>query len=96
MKKFNETMLKPGERVIVAFKAPWCKPCNTLTPVLEDISKYCVPIYEVNIDEQRQMAVNYGVKTIPTLIIFNDGKIEDIITGISDASYEEVTARLMR
>lgn len=58
---------------LVDFFADWCGPCKMLMPVLESVSEN-IDIIKVNVDEHQDLAVKYGVMSIPTLIVFKDGK----------------------
>jgi thioredoxin 1 len=75
MENFQEELRKGIQ--LVDFNAPWCAPCRALEPFIKKIRKTYqnrVGIFEVNIDEQGPLAVDFGVQSIPTLIIFKDGK----------------------
>lgn len=75
MENFQEELRKGIK--LVDFNAPWCAPCRALEPVIKKIRiayQNRVGIFEINIDEQGPLAVDYGVQSIPTLIIFKDGK----------------------
>jgi len=70
---FKEEIAKG--RVLVDFYADWCGPCRMLLPVLEESDqKIGIPIKKVNVDDSASIAREYGVMTIPTLILFEDGK----------------------
>ncbi len=71
--------------VLVDFFANWCGPCKMLTPVLEDLSATMpnVNIVKVDVDVDSELAGQYGVQSIPNLVIFKDGKAVDQITGFT-------------
>lgn len=80
---FENEVLKSQTPVLVDFWAEWCGPCRALTPKLEEISKELqgqLKIVKVNIDENPQSPARYGVKGIPTLILFKGGtEVEQIV-----------------
>lgn len=85
---FEGEVINSNKPVAVDFWAAWCGPCRMLAPVFEELSgeydgkvKFC----KVNIDEQGALAAQYGVVSIPTVIIFKDGKEAKRIVGAHDA-----------
>jgi len=79
-------------RVVVDFWAPWCGPCKMVGPVLEKLAGDHggkVKVTKVNVDENQELAARYGIMSIPTVILFEDGKVKTQIVGArSQKDYE--------
>ena len=81
---FESVVLKSEIPVLVDFWAPWCGPCKLLGPTLEEISlekEGKLVIVKINIDENQEMAAKYGIKSIPTMLIFNKGDLKNQLVG---------------
>jgi thioredoxin 1 len=82
--KFDELVLKAELPVLVDFWAPWCGPCRMVAPVVDELAEDYegkISFTKVNVDENPKTASQYGVMSIPTLIIFKDGKPLSNIVG---------------
>lgn len=79
-----EEKLQKGEKMLVDFYAPWCHACNEMKPEIAKAMKENVTIYKVNIDEYREVAIKYGVRYLPTVLSFKDGKEVDRHVGYND------------
>jgi thioredoxin 1 len=82
--KFDEAVLKAKMPVMVDFWAPWCGPCRMVAPVVEELSgdyEGKVSFVKVNVDNNAKIASQYGIMSIPTLMIFKEGKPVDTIIG---------------
>ncbi|OJF98402.1 thioredoxin [Pararhizobium antarcticum] len=81
---FQAEVLNSAEPVVVDFWAEWCGPCKMIGPSLEEISNEMagkVKVVKVNIDENPEIAAQYGVRSIPTLALFKAGEVADIKVG---------------
>ena len=73
---FEEEVLKASTPVLVDFNANWCGPCRMLSPILDEVSEETdkVKIVSINIDDEEDLAREYGVMSIPCLVLINNGK----------------------
>ena len=80
---FEVAVLENKGLVLVDFWAPWCGPCKAISPVLDHLAKEItdVSIVKVNVDDHAELASKYGVRGIPTLILFKAGEIEETKVG---------------
>jgi thioredoxin 1 len=81
---FDEAVIKSQIPVLVDFWAPWCGPCRMVAPVVEELSTEYdgkVGFVKLNVDDSPQIASQYGVMSIPTLILFKDGKPASTVVG---------------
>ena len=84
---FEKEVLKSEKPVLVDFYADWCGPCNAMAPVIEELAKELegkAKVGKINVDENSDIAVEYNVMSIPTLIIFKNGKEEKRLVGLRD------------
>jgi thioredoxin 1 len=82
---FDTEVLNSDKPALVDFWAPWCGPCRAIAPVLEELAeeyKGRLTVAKVNVDENRKLAGNHGVMSIPTMILFKNGKVMDKLIGL--------------
>lgn len=74
LQKFTETTLSKPGKILVKFGAPWCQPCQMVAPTLEAMASEGLAVFDVNTDEDQDSAIKYGIRGVPTFIVFEDGK----------------------
>ena len=82
---FSTTINNENKLILVDFWAEWCAPCKMLAPILEEISKDLeekILICKVNLDENQDLASDFSIKSIPTLLLFDNGKLKDTKVGL--------------
>ncbi len=82
---FEDQVLKSDKPVLVDFWAEWCGPCRTLGPILDEVSTEMADkalVVKVNVDENGELAQQYGIRGIPTMIFFKDGEAAKTLVGI--------------
>lgn len=92
---FQETVLNSNKPVLVDFWAVWCGPCRMLGPIIEEIAvdfKGKAVIGKVDVDNNQQVSVDYGIRNIPTVLIFKNGQVVDKLVGV--VSKEVITKKL--
>jgi thioredoxin 1 len=81
---FDQEVIKSNIPVLVDFWAPWCGPCRMVSPLVDELADEFIgklKVVKVNTDENQEIAVKYGIRSIPTLGIFKNGEIVDGIIG---------------
>lgn len=81
---FDEEVTKSDKPVLIDFWATWCGPCKMIAPIVEElVDEYegKAKIGKLDVDNNQQTAIKFGVRSIPTILIFKDGKLKDTIIG---------------
>ncbi len=91
---FEKEVLMEKKPVLVDFWAAWCTPCKMLSPIVDQVAeeRSDIKVCKINIDDEGELAIRYGVMSIPTLILFKNGEISQKSIGL--ISKEEILALL--
>ncbi len=96
---FQETVLNSDKPVLVDFWAVWCGPCRMLGPIIEEVAEEFegkAVVGKVDVDNNQQVSVDYGIRNIPTVLIFKNGEVVDKIVGVQpkEVISEKLSAHL--
>ena len=84
---FEKEILKSEKPVLIDFYADWCGPCKMMSPIVDEIAeelKETVVVGKINVDENQELAIEYGVMSIPTLVVLKEGKPVKTFVGVTD------------
>ena len=83
LKNFQEEVLNSEKPVLLDFLAPWCGPCRRVVPIVEEIARERedIKVGKINVEEEPELAMQFGVMSIPTLMVMKNGKIENQARG---------------
>ena len=83
LKNFQEEVLNSEKPVLLDFWAPWCGPCRRVVPIVEEIARERedIKVGKINVEEEPELAMQFGVMSIPTLMVMKNGKIENQARG---------------
>ena len=81
---FSEEVLNAKQKVLLDFWAPWCGPCRMVAPIVDEIAqeRADIKVGKVNVDEQPELASQFGIMSIPSLVVMQDGKIVNQAVGV--------------
>ena len=86
---FENEVLKSDVPVLVDFWASWCGPCRMMSPIVDEIAEEITDckVGKINVDEEGELAQQFGIMSIPTLLVFRDGKVANQSVGVRDKAF---------
>lgn len=84
---FEEEVMKSNIPVVVDFYADWCGPCKMMSPIIDEIANEmgeAVKVGKVNVDEEQSLAIQFGIMSIPTIVIIKNGKVTKTFVGVQN------------
>ena len=96
---FENEVLNSETPVLVDFWAPWCGPCRIIAPVVEELSETYegkLKVGKLNVDDNQKTSMKFGIRSIPTLLVFKDGEVaEQIIGAVPKTEIERVVIKVL-
>ena len=84
---YEEEVLKSEKTVLIDFYADWCGPCRMMSPIIDEIAEEMegkIKVGKINVDDNQELAMEYGVMSIPTIVVIKNGQIEKTFVGVRD------------
>lgn len=84
---YENEVLKSDKQVLIDFYADWCGPCKMMSPIIDKIAEELgetVKVGKINVDENQDLAMEYGIMSIPTIIILKNGEVKNTFVGVTD------------
>jgi thioredoxin 1 len=84
---YEKEVLKSDKTVVLDFYADWCGPCRMMGPIIEEIAEEkadTIRVGKINVDENQDLAMEYGIMSIPTIVIMKNGKVSKTFVGVKD------------
>ena len=84
---YESEVLKSDKTVLIDFYADWCGPCKMMSPVIDEIAeemKETIKVGKINVDENQDLAMEYGVMSIPTIVVLKNGEVQKTFVGVTD------------
>lgn len=86
---YDEEVINSEKPVLIDFYADWCGPCKMMSPIIDQIAEEkanSIKVGKVNVDENQELAMKYGIMSIPTLVVIKNGQVEKTFVGLRDKS----------
>ena len=84
---YEEEVLKSEKTVLIDFYADWCGPCRMMSPIIDEIAEEMegkIKVGKINVDDNQELAMEYGVMSIPTIVVIKNGQVEKTFVGVRD------------